>query len=132
MRIWYIQWQDLAGTYILVLFLAQIDGGNDIKHWMALRKFGFTRDGGFGSVFVDDLEQNGGQNVDLGEISILEGSNKLKNVKTTVFFLLPTRFSPNLICFLLIESISDFALSIGLILLGFTFVLFLEVKFHKR
>ena len=61
-----------------MLFLAQTDGGNDIKNWMALRKFGFTRDGGFWSVFVDDLEQNGGQNVDLGEIYILEASTKIK------------------------------------------------------
>ena len=73
MRIWYIQWQDLAGTYILVLFLAQIDGGNDIKHWMALRKFGFTRDGRFWSVFVHDLEENGGRNADLDDFFILEG-----------------------------------------------------------
>ena len=67
-----------------MLFLAQTDGGNDITNWMALRKFGFTGDGGFGSVFVDDLEQNGGQNVDLGEISILEGSNKIKKRKNKI------------------------------------------------
>ncbi len=44
-----------------MLFLAQTDGGTDITNWMALRKFGFTRDGGFWNVFVDDLEQNGGE-----------------------------------------------------------------------
>ena len=64
-----------------MLFLAQTDGGNDIQNWMALRKFGFTRDGGFWSVFVDDLGQNGGQNADLGEIFILEGSKQLTKRK---------------------------------------------------
>ena len=67
-----------------MLFLAQTDGGNDINKCMALRKFSFTRDGGFWSVFVDDLEPNGGQNLDRREIFISEGSTKLKNTQKNI------------------------------------------------
>ena len=46
---------------------------------MALEKFGFTRDGGVWDGFADGLEQKYIQNVDLGEIYILEGPKKSKN-----------------------------------------------------
>ena len=48
---------------------------------MALRKLFFTRDGGVWDGFADGLEQKYAQNVDLGEIYILEVPENSKKRK---------------------------------------------------
>ncbi len=48
---------------------------------MALEKFGFTRDGGFGDGFAGGSEQKYIQNGYLGKIYILEGPKKSKSAQ---------------------------------------------------